>query len=137
MISAKPVSSRRIRCRVFVALLIPVLLPLGAASAWSQVACKPFLSLKSVEERALSTQTVPWKWSATIVANIRHCATRSGYFEIDFVRVKENAPDLQFTERFRWHDEEFRISMELIQMRLFLNFGLVLSHHVYAVQSLT
>ena len=48
-----------------------------------------------------------------VVGDARHCATRSGNFEIDFVRTKENAPDLQFTETFRWQHDEFGIAMEL------------------------
>jgi hypothetical protein len=98
---------------VFVSLAAPVFLHLSTVSAWSQLTCKPLLSFRGVEKRAVSMQISPWKWSATIAANTAHCATQSGIFEIDFVRTKENAPDLQFTEKFRWQAEEFRISMEL------------------------
>ena len=71
---------------------------LGSASSMSQVACKPLLSIKSVREvRSPSPQPLPWRWNATIVADTGFCATRSGNFEVDFVRIKEYSPDIQFT----------------------------------------
>lgn len=100
--------------RVITVLLVFVFLPLSTASAWTQVVCKPLLSIKTVREvRASYAPARPWTWTAILVGDARHCATRSGSFEIDFVRVKENAPDLQFTEKFRWQHDEFGIAMEL------------------------
>ena len=78
----------------------------------AQVACKPFLSIASVKEVRMSPPALPWKWNATVVADNNHCASRSGGFEVDFLRIKENAPDLQFTEKFRW-TEGIWVSMEL------------------------
>jgi hypothetical protein len=46
-------------------------------------------------------------------ADSSHCATRSGSFEVDFIRIKEYAPDLQFTEKYRWTTGEFEIALEL------------------------
>ncbi len=95
-------------------LILPVIL-LDMSSALSQVlACRAFLSTTAVQEvRPVSTQPLPWKWHATIAVDSTFCATRSGSFEIDFVRMKENSPDLQFTQRFRWTQNPFDISMEL------------------------
>jgi hypothetical protein len=87
---------------------------LTPATSWSQVACKPLLSVKSAHQvRPSSTRAVPWRWHATIFANAGYCATYSGHFEVDFVRLKENSPDVQFTERFRWSSNQFVVSMEL------------------------
>jgi hypothetical protein len=89
-------------------------LPLTLASSWSQVACKPLLSVKSVQEvRPSSTPAAPWRWQATVIANAGYCATQSGNFEIDFVRLKESSPDVQFTEQLRWRSNQFVVSMEL------------------------
>jgi hypothetical protein len=82
-------------------------------SAFAQVACKPLLSVKSIQETRNYTPTLAWRWHATLVADANHCATRSGNFEFDFVRLKENSPDLQFTEKFRWVEGQFVVSMEL------------------------
>src|SRR5262245_46906911 len=100
--------------RSLTVLLALFLLSLNTASAWAQVACKPLLSIKTLNEaRASYAPASPWRWTASLTADARHCATRSGAFEIDFVRIKENSPDLQFTEKFRWHDDAFSVSMEL------------------------
>lgn len=111
-----------IRALVLASLLTLSLLPLLASTASAQVACKPLLSLKAVREVRASTPTMPWRWNATIVADARHCATLSGDFEIDFVRIKENSPDLQFTQKFRWRHDEFGVSMELTSDEAVLDF---------------
>ena len=104
-------------------LVVLLILLFGAASARSQIVCKPLLSLKSVREvRAVSVPALPWRWSATIVTDARHCATQSGIFEIDFVRIKENSPDLQFTEKLRWQPDAFEVSMELTSDEAILDF---------------
>jgi hypothetical protein len=101
--------------RNFTGQLILILCVLLAApsTSLSQVACKPLLSIKSVRDVRTLTPTGQWKWSATLNADTKHCATRSGRFEVDFVRTKENSPDLQFTQKFRWSQGQFDISMEL------------------------
>ena len=99
---------------VLASLLTLSLLLLSATKSLSQVACKPLLSISDVREvRSSFMPTIPWTWNATIIADIHHCATRSGTFEIDFVRSKENSPDLQFTEKFRWSQSQFGVSIEL------------------------
>jgi hypothetical protein len=100
---------------VLALLLTLSLLLLNTTKSSSQVACKPLLSIRDVREaRSSLMPTIPWRWGATIVANTRYCATLSGTFEIDFVRSKENSPDLQFTEKFRWSQSQFDVSMELM-----------------------
>jgi hypothetical protein len=104
-----------IRNRVVTSLLILPILLLDITSALSQVlACRPSLSTKAVREvRPAASQPLPWKWHATIVVDSTFCASHSGNFEIDFIRVKENSPDLQFTQTFRWTQNLLDISMEL------------------------
>jgi hypothetical protein len=60
-----------------------------------------------------STMPQPWQWRATVIADASYCATRSGQFEIDVVRIKEYSPDVQFTEKYRWHAGQFDVSIEL------------------------
>jgi hypothetical protein len=112
------------RNRAFLSLLIPFVLLLGVTSALSQaVACKPLLSTKAVREvRSSSTQSLPWKWHATIMADTGFCATRSGNFEMDFVRIKEYSPDHQFAQTFRWTRDQFDVSMELSADEAILEF---------------
>ena len=94
-------------------ILVLCLLVLAPSTSLSQVVCKPLLSVKTVREARAFTPAHQWKWSATLNADTNHCATRSGNFEVDFVRTKENSPDLQFTQKFRWSQGQFDVSMEL------------------------
>jgi hypothetical protein len=83
-----------------------------ATGAMAAVTCKPILSVKNVQDVRTSTVPEPWTWNATIHANPTFCATRSGSFEIDFVRIKEYAPDLQFTAKFQWVSGQFDVTIE-------------------------
>jgi hypothetical protein len=115
--------ARAIRKSTTLLLLMLWSLLLGTVSSFSQVACKPLVSIKSVREvRAPSPPALPWKWNATLLADTSFCATRSGNFEMDFVRIKEYSPDLQFTHKFRWSENEFDVLMELSPDEAILEF---------------
>jgi hypothetical protein len=103
------------RNRILMVLLtVLVLLPGTAGAASRGEACRPLLSTKAVREvRPVTPRPLPWRWHATILADVSFCATRSGSFEVDFIRTKENAPDLQFTQKFRWTQDQFEVSTEL------------------------
>jgi hypothetical protein len=86
----------------------------NAANALAQIACKPRLSFKTISEIASPGSHIARKtWKASVFADTTFCATRSGSFEIDFVRIKENSTDLQFTERFRWAAGRFDVQFEM------------------------
>ena len=85
-----------------------------ATNALAAITCKPLLSIKNVRELRTAERPVqPWTWKATIVADASYCATRSGNFEIDVIRIKEYSPDMQFTEKYRWNAGQFDVSIEL------------------------
>jgi hypothetical protein len=116
-------SGNRMQVRVVAGLLTFLFLLQGLASSPAQVACKPFLSVKNPHDGQASAEPIiPGRWRTTIVADPRYCATRSGNFEIDFVRSKDDSPDLQFTERFRWVQSQFDVSMELTPGEAILEF---------------
>ena len=57
------------------------------------------------------------------------CAATSGSFEIHFVREKENAPELEFVERFTWQIGETRsgqieVSLDFWHDEAVLRYGL-------------
>lgn len=104
---------RRLRRAALALALANLVGPLTATGTLSAITCKPILSIKNVREIRISGLPQPWTWRATIVADRSYCATRSGSFEIDFIRIKEYAPDVQFTEKFRWNFEQFDVSIEL------------------------
>jgi hypothetical protein len=107
-------SSRPLRRLALTSLLACSLVGLAATSALSAIACKPLLSIKNVREiRAASIPIQPWVWKAAIAADTSYCATGSGRFEIDFIRIKEYAPDMQFAERYSWSAGQFDVTIEL------------------------
>jgi hypothetical protein len=104
----------RLQRLAFTALLTSGFLGAIATGALSAITCKPILSIKYVREmRRQMPQIQPWAWRATIMADTRYCATASGEFEIDFIRIKEYAPDIQFTEKYRWAPGQFDVTVEL------------------------
>jgi hypothetical protein len=88
------------------------MLLLALAQATPVVSCKPILTTRATSDTRASP-IEPYLWKASMVADSRHCATRTGAFEVDFIRIKEYAPDLQFTEKYRWTTGEFEIVLDL------------------------
>ena len=64
--------------------------------------CQPTLGVTKVEFSNM-LPTRERKWSAVVSVDASRCAANSsGYFEIGFSRLKENAPDADITEEFIW-----------------------------------
>jgi hypothetical protein len=100
--------------RLALALLLACLVTLPAVTSVAAITCKPILSIVDVREiRSPVTPVRRWFWNASVIADTRYCATASGYFEIDFIRIKEYAPDVQFTEKYRWVSGQFVVTVEL------------------------
>ncbi len=97
--------------RLALGLLLAAVLPVMPGLA--AITCKPLLTVKNVRESRPDRMSQPWVWTATVVANGKFCATSSGAFEIDFIRIKEYAPDMQFTQKYTWTSGQFDLSMEL------------------------
>jgi hypothetical protein len=98
---------------VRMALLAGLFAATGAGDALSAIACKPLLSIRKVREIRAPAVPQPWTWTATVTADTSYCATTSGNFEIDFIRIKEYAPDVQFTEPYKWSSGRFQVNVEL------------------------
>jgi hypothetical protein len=90
-----------------VASITPSVIAPGRCEA---IACKPLLTVTSVrfsEARSLQRQ-----WTAVLLADVSYCATSWGRFEIDFIRVKEHGPDMQFTKPFTWKAGQFEVTVD-------------------------
>jgi hypothetical protein len=100
--------------RLALTLLLACMVVWPVANASAAITCKPILSLKNVRELRTAERPVqPWTWKATVVVDASYCATKSGDFEIDFIRIKEYSPDVQFTEKYRWRSGQIDVSMGL------------------------
>lgn len=91
------------------ALLAGLIAICGATQALGQSACKPVLTVK--EARFSEVRRLQRTWTARLDVDASRCATRSGRFDIHFIRLKETAPDLPFTERFTWGPGEIEVSV--------------------------
>ncbi len=80
----------------------------GAPHGAGDSICRPALAVRAVDfspiERGQRT------WTARIAVDASRCAAASGRFSIRFVRLKETAPDLAFSERFTWVPGEVKAS---------------------------
>ena len=72
--------------------------------------CKPVLSLRDV--RISETREMQRTWTGVLVADASRCSTTSGLFDVQFTRLKEMAPDVEFTERFTWVSGHSELSLD-------------------------
>ena len=57
--------------------------------------------------------TLQRKWSATVSVDATRCAENArGTFEIGFSRLKENAPEMDFNERFNWQAPAVKVDVD-------------------------
>jgi hypothetical protein len=92
------------------ALLTSLMVACGATQALGQAICKPTFAVKEV--RFSTVQSMQRTWTALLDVDASRCATISGRFDIDFIRIKEYAPDLRFSEQFTWHPGRSKIAMK-------------------------
>ncbi len=87
-------------------LLSAALLICGVMPAAGGPLCKPALAVSAITFSNIHQRRRTW--TAHIAVDASHCATTSGAFTIDFVRLKEDAPDVRFTEHFAWAPGEIQ-----------------------------
>src|SRR5436305_4403401 len=91
--------------------LVIALLGAGLTPAFGAPLCKPVLAFKEVRFSPTQPETMERIWSATLAVDASRCAATSGRFEILFSRLKENAPEVDFTERFVWKLDTVEVSV--------------------------
>ena len=85
---------------------------IGAAQAGSQPICKPTLAIKDVQFSKMQKPTMERKWTAVVAVDASRCATTAGYFEVGFLREKENGVELEFREQFIWSVPSVKIGLD-------------------------
>jgi hypothetical protein len=84
--------------------------------------CKPTLTFGPAHfSETASAQRL---WSARLNVDVSRCASTSGNFAIDFVRLVEFGPDLPFTERFPWRDGSVDVAVEFSLNEAVLDYAL-------------
>ena len=82
----------------------------GPAEAGEPI-CKPTLGFREVRFSPMLPPTLERKWTAVLSVDASRCATVSGRFGIMFSRMKENAPEADFTEQFTWQPGAMEVSV--------------------------
>ena len=84
----------------------------SATQAAGQPLCRPVLAVGQVQMSAMQPPTLQRKWTAVVSVDASPCATIAGSFEIGFSRLKENGPEFDFHEPFRWRSPAVQVSVD-------------------------
>jgi hypothetical protein len=95
---------------------------LGATHAIADDMCRPHLSFEQVRLSEIKNQERIW--SATLNADASSCAATSGRFVMNFIRLKEDAPDMPFTEELPWTAGKTEISVRFWQDESVLTYSI-------------
>jgi hypothetical protein len=110
-----PMSARKKTEHLYRSCLFGLLAAIGLSSvtpAAGQPACRPVLAFKEVRFSQMRPPTLERTWTAVLSVDASRCATTSGRFAIVFSRSKENAPEIDFEERFVWQPASVEVSVD-------------------------
>ena len=86
---------------------------IGITPAIAQNLRRPTLTINAALLSPIERPNLQRKWTAIITANTSECAVNSGgFFDIVFTRLSENAPDLEFRQRFAWSPSSVKVAMD-------------------------
>jgi hypothetical protein len=86
---------------------------IGVSPAIAQNLCRPALTITNALLSPIAQPNLQRKWTAVVSANTSECAVNSGgFFDIVFTRLSENAPDLEFRQRFAWSPFAIKVAMD-------------------------
>lgn len=95
------------------ALLAAALGLADATQATSRPMCKPLLAFTEVRLSEMLPPTMERKWTAVVTVDASRCAANSsGYFEIGFLRLKENGLEAEFSEEFIWLEPHVLVGVD-------------------------
>jgi hypothetical protein len=91
----------------------------GASPSLGGSICRPQLSFK--EARLSEAPNRQRTWRAVLGVDASACTASFGRFDISFVREKENAPDLEFSEQFTWQTAQSRAGQIEVAIDLWMD----------------
>ena len=104
-----------------IAALAGILILSGTAYSRGAPLCRPNLDLKEYQFAQTPTQRV---WTARFIVDASPCTTASGPFNVEFMRIKENAPDLRFAQQFTWRPGQVEASTGFAADEYVLDFAI-------------
>ena len=90
---------------------VPLILT-GATDSWCQPICRPTLAFTEAHYAPMKLPKLERTWTVAFTVDASRCATDSGSFSILFTVWKENAPDTEYIETFKWAPDLNVISKE-------------------------
>jgi hypothetical protein len=93
-------------------LLALPLVFMGGTQTLAQTACKPTLAFTDAHYAPMKLPRLERTWTVAFTVDASRCATDSGSFSILFIVWKENAPDTEYVETFKWAPDLNVISKE-------------------------
>lgn len=105
-----------------IAAALIVVFAAASAPASGGALCKPSVTFGPAHFSDMSSSQR--LWSARLNVDASRCASRSGSFAIDFIRLIEFGPDLPFTERFAWGDGQVDVAVEFSANEAVLDYAL-------------
>ena len=95
------------------AAVIAFLSLIFASQVMAKDICRPKLAVDDVHFTEMQPPTFSRTWSAVVSVDVLHCkADAKGTFDIVFVREKETAPDLEFSQRFVWRAPSVNVQLD-------------------------
>jgi hypothetical protein len=86
---------------------------ISVTQALGQQLCRPALAIKDVRFSEMRPPTWERKWTAVVSVDASRCAMNSiGSFEIVFSRMKENAVEMEFSEKFTWSSPAVTVAVD-------------------------
>jgi hypothetical protein len=80
--------------------------------AVAQQTCRPILAIKEVQFSKMLPPMLERKWTAIVSVDASRCTTTAGYFEVGFLRQKENGMEVEFREEFIWVSPSVKIGID-------------------------
>jgi len=96
----------------FILTLMTAIGVTSATTIAAQETCTPALAIKNTQFSAMKPPTMERRWTAVLSVDASSCSTASGPFELAFSRLKENAPETDFRERFTWQAPEITVAVD-------------------------
>ena len=85
---------------------------MGSTQTLAQTAFKPVMAFTEAHYAPMKLPRLERKWTVAFTVDASRCATDSGSFSILFTVWKENAPDTEYVETFKWTPDLNVISKE-------------------------
>jgi hypothetical protein len=86
---------------------------IGVTRAIGENLCQPALTLSEVQFSPIRTPKLQRNWTAVVTVDTSECSLNSGgHFDIVFMRLSENGPDLEFRQRFAWSPFSQNIALD-------------------------